>query len=219
MTEQDWLHCADLLPMLWFLEGKATDRKLRLFGCACCRRIWHELLNCVATHTKPEQNYRAVETAERYADGKATPEELTSCLVDPPCGYAAPAAFFGTAGSPLDLIDVVNSAADAVAADDQKLYRIEEQAQVTLLRDIIHNPFRAISADPIWLTPTVLALAQAAYEHRKLPGGTLDPNRLAVLADALEEVGCTDASLLGHLRSAGPHVRGCFVLDLLLEKA
>jgi hypothetical protein len=59
-------------------------------------------------------------------------------------------------------------------------------------------------------------LARAAYDHRILSAGTLDPTRLAMLADALLDAGCDDADLLGHLRSAGPHVRGCFVLDALL---
>jgi hypothetical protein len=63
----------------------------------------------------------------------------------------------------------------------------------------------------------VVALAQAAYDHRTLPSG-LDRTTLAVLADALEEAGCTDPDLLIHLRGPGPHVRGCWALDLLLGK-
>jgi hypothetical protein len=68
-------------------------------------------------------------------------------------------------------------------------------------------------------TPAVLALAAAAYDNRVSPAGTLDPDRLAVLADALEEAGCTDTRILGHLRGPGPHVRGCFALDLILDKS
>jgi hypothetical protein len=59
----------------------------------------------------------------------------------------------------------------------------------------------------------VVCLAQATYDNRTMPAGTLDPARLAVLADALEEAGCQDAEILGHLRGAGPHVRGCFLVD------
>jgi hypothetical protein len=62
----------------------------------------------------------------------------------------------------------------------------------------------------------VVKLARAAYEARRLPAGTVDGARLAVLADALEEVGLTDAEVLTHLRSGGPHVRGCFAVDVLL---
>jgi hypothetical protein len=64
----------------------------------------------------------------------------------------------------------------------------------------------------------VVRLALAAYEERSLPGGTLDHARPAVLADALEEAGCTDPDMLAHLGGPGPHVRGSWVLDLLLNK-
>ena len=94
----------------------------------------------------------------------------------------------------------------------------ELKAQVPLLRDVFGNPFRPISINPIWLTSTVTNLAQTAYDERILPSGELDPARLAILSDALEEAGCDNAEILNHLRGAGPHVRGCWVLDLLLAK-
>jgi hypothetical protein len=87
-----------------------------------------------------------------------------------------------------------------------------------LLRDVFGNPFRRLPRVTGWRTPDVLSLAQAAYDERILPSGELDTTRLCVLADALEEAGCTDADLLAHLRSSGPHVRGCWVVDLLLGK-
>jgi hypothetical protein len=86
-----------------------------------------------------------------------------------------------------------------------------------LLRDIFGNPFRPLVVDRAWLPPTVVALAQAAYDEL-LPSGELDRDRLLILADALEEAGAT-GEILDHLRSAGPHVRGCFVIDALLGKA
>jgi hypothetical protein len=64
----------------------------------------------------------------------------------------------------------------------------------------------------------VVSLAQAAYDERDLPSGHLDPGRLAVLADALEDAGGSDPDILGHLRGPGPHTRGCWVLDALLRK-
>jgi hypothetical protein len=76
-----------------------------------------------------------------------------------------------------------------------------------------------VAVNPSWLSAAVVAVARAAYEERQLPAGTLDAARLAVLADALEEAGCTDAALLGHCRGAGPHVRGCWVVDALLGQA
>src|SRR5262249_40384407 len=79
------------------------------------------------------------------------------------------------------------------------------------LRDIFGNPFRPVSLDSAWRTSTAVGLATAAYEERILPAGTLDRDRLAVLADALEGAGCDSADILSHLRGLGPHVRGCWV--------
>jgi hypothetical protein len=90
--------------------------------------------------------------------------------------------------------------------------------QCRVVRCIFGNPFRPVCIEPAWLTPTVTALATAAYEERILPSGELDPPRLTVLADALEEAGCTDAALLDHLRGPAPHVRGCWPLDLVLGR-
>jgi hypothetical protein len=90
--------------------------------------------------------------------------------------------------------------------------------QAAILRDVFGNPFRLPALDPSWRTPAVLALAQAAYDQRALPIGTLKPKRLAVLADALEEAGCTDTPILGHLRGPGPHVRGCWAVATLIDK-
>src|SRR5262249_28262495 len=87
-----------------------------------------------------------------------------------------------------------------------------------LLHEVFGNPFRSISFVPSWRTTAVVTLARAAYDDRVLPAGTLDPDRLAVLSDALEEAGCDNADVLAHLRGPGPHVRGCWVLDLLLDK-
>jgi hypothetical protein len=98
----------------------------------------------------------------------------------------------------------------------------EEAEQAGLFREMTGNPFRPATADPAWLAwrdGAVVKLAQAAYEERLLPAGELDPTRLAILADALEDGGCTDADILAHLRGPGPHVRGCWVIDLLLGKS
>ena len=84
-----------------------------------------------------------------------------------------------------------------------------------LLRDIF-NPCRPVTIDPAWQTAQVVALAQAAYDQRELPAGHLDVTRLAVLADALEDAGCDQADILGHLRGHGPHVRGRWAVDLIL---
>jgi hypothetical protein len=94
----------------------------------------------------------------------------------------------------------------------------EARAQCGLIHDIFGNPFRSVSLAAPWLTPVVLKLAQAAYDNRLLPSGLLDNTGLAILADALEEAGCTDPDILSHLRGPGPHVRGCWPVDLILGK-
>jgi hypothetical protein len=75
-----------------------------------------------------------------------------------------------------------------------------------------------LALDPSWRTPTVLGLARAADEERISPNGSLDPARLAILADALEDTGCADVRLLNHLRNHDHRLRGCWVVDALLNK-
>jgi hypothetical protein len=91
------------------------------------------------------------------------------------------------------------------------------------LRDIFGSrPSRGFDAEPGWLAgndETVVKLARASYEKRSLPSGLIDPARLAVLADSLEDAGCTDPELLSHLRGPGPHVRGCWAVDRILGKS
>jgi hypothetical protein len=190
MTEAEWLACTKPHKMLAFLRGKASDRKLRLFVVACYRRIWPLLTE--------EGSRRAVETAERYADCEATKEEIASAH---------------------DAFRAAGVAAARVAAGAAK--DAEYKCQAAILRDIFGNPFSAASIDASWLSwndGTVRNLAQAIYEERQLPEGTLDNARFAILADALEESGCDNAKILAHLRGPGPHVRGCWGADLLLGK-
>jgi hypothetical protein len=94
----------------------------------------------------------------------------------------------------------------------------ESRNQCRLVRDIFGNPFRPTTLDPTCRTAAVISLATAAYGERELPSGHLDNARLRVLSDALEDAGCTDQAILDHLRAPGPHVRGCFVVDLISGK-
>jgi len=242
-----------------------TDRKLRLFACACCRAVWHLLTD--------ERSQHAVEVAERYADGLATQEELIAAwkaawdVASAAASDVASAAAWSTASAAAWSTAwwTARAAANAVAR------AAAWGAQAALLRDIAGNPFRPVVVDLAWLTPTVVTLASAAYEERLTekacperwcagtgmvgPSGTLDPVRLAILADALEEAGCAEEDctacgghgwtgeislvserwarttvcesckgtgrcnpLLIHLRSPGPHVRGCWAVDLVLGK-
>jgi hypothetical protein len=167
-----------------------------------------------------------------YRGGRTLPDRIDRLAGADPVVNAANAAQFAILSGEAsvkpsveqprpDTADFIAFAADyavkAVAANAS-----EPAAQAGLLREVFGPlPFRKFRIDPCLLAENgglVVKLAQAAYEHGLLPGGELDPARLAVLGDALEDAGCTDALLLGHLRSEGPHVRGCFALDIVLGK-
>ncbi len=223
MNEQQWEECRNPDQMLEFLGDKTSERKLRLFACACCRRIWHLLPRCVMIGEEEREVCRhALVTAESYADGQAAQDDLARMPPNPLAIYSAPAAFMAAAGQPLDVGEVIRDAAEAASRDQDdaqdRWYEAEQQAQCRLLRCLFGNPFRPVSVDPAWLTSSVLAVAQAAYDQRDLPAGNLDPIQLNILADALEDAGCTDSLLLGHLRGHGPHALGCWALDLALGK-
>jgi hypothetical protein len=188
VKEKQWTTAKNPRNMLRLLHGKASQRKLRLFAAACCRRIWGQLTD--------ERSRRAVEVGERLADAEATTKGR------PAAEYATMHRAWWAAW---------NSAEAACKHAGAK-------AQADLLRCIIGNPFRPVTLSPGWRTPQVVALAQAAYDQRELPAGTLDLARLAVLADALEDAGCSDELLLGHLRGGGVHVRGCFAVDAVLGR-
>ncbi len=253
MTETEWLACEAPRRMLRFLQGRVSDRKLRLFACAATRgRLDVARQRGVAGGGEETE----LEVAFRYADGRATEAERQA------------------AASPLGVCQRCAAGAVnmALALDHSP------QAQAALLREIAGNPFRPVGSErarrrpgdkrgleseparlrkvrpaervaatavaaadagerlsgtpaaapgragawgheapgpadrlDAWLTPTVRALAETAYDVR-------DWTLLQVLADALEEAGCDSADLLGHLRSPGPHVCGCWAVDLVLGK-
>jgi hypothetical protein len=87
----------------------------------------------------------------------------------------------------------------------------ESACQCDLLRDVFGNPFRSVTLDPSWRSPTTTSLANVIYAERRF-------DDMPVLADALEEAGCTNDDILDHCRGPGPHVRGCWVVDLILGK-
>src|SRR5262249_37771730 len=149
--------------------------KCDLFVVACCRRIWHLLTD--------HRIQSAVETAERYADGQATEEKLFSAAQEATnvvCApqqaaarYAPKAAMLTVSGNPVEpwgtASVVASTAARAVARDPvRKLTEeewasaraVERKAQADLVREIIRNPFRPLTVDPSWVTPTVRTLAQ-----------------------------------------------------------
>lgn len=229
MTEQEWLTSGAPLTMLQFLEGRATDRKLRLFACACGRLAWNPFV--------PRFVVRATAAAEAFADGKIdgaalarvyelargavtaiAPDRLADPGYLPHILYAAmcavtPVAFHGaSAGSRA----AVRAATDAwfggtISIPNLPGAQEELAAQADLLRDIIGNPFREVAFDPAWRTSDALALANAMYASR-------DFSAMPILADALQDAGCDNDEILNHCREPREHARGCWVVDLLLGK-
>jgi hypothetical protein len=212
MTEAEWLACADPDPMLEFLGDKTSDRTARLFACACCRRIWHcleprerELVELAERVAEGEEGLPSEDLGEAYSVGEAA----AMCTLSPDARVAAG----GAAEYASDQVGL-DAAGEAAFNDYAPRILAERRLQADFLRCIFGNPFRPVTVDPAWLAwngGTIPKLAEAVYQERAF-------ERLPVLADALEEAGCSEADLLGHLRSPGPHVRGCWAVDLLLGK-
>jgi hypothetical protein len=214
VTEQEWLACADPTPMLEFLRGKASERKLRLFSCASVRRYWGMF--------QDNRSDRAIEITENYADSRKRQypwrrfiqrwqEEASPIIVEL---FDLDAFLSAKTISVLEMESARRPHAQSSGGE-----AAERGKQIAFLRDLFGNPFRPVSFDAAWQTPTVVALAQVPYKERALPSGELDTVRLAVLADALEEAGCNNPDILDHLRGPGPHVRGCWPVDLLTGRS
>jgi hypothetical protein len=110
--------------------------------------------------------------------------------------------------------DVARAMEMALAVVEIRLDKDEAEyrALPVLIREIFGYPFRPVAANPAWLTPTVLQLARGIYESR-------DFSTMPILADALQDAGCDNADVLKHCRDAkATHVRGCWVVDLVLGK-
>jgi hypothetical protein len=201
--EADWLRWREPRILGDYLTRMGSPRKGRLLLCAFARCFLDEMsyLWC----------REAVETAELFVDGQTGRDELEAAsrrlwslllsgpkqerwakIVDPVSRVLAPRPYcYSTAVTPA-----------------------EKRAHCDRIRDIFGNPFRRPTADPFWRSwreGTISRLAQGVYDDRAF-------DRLPILADALEDAGCDNAYILAHCRSDGEHVRGCWVVDLLLGK-
>jgi hypothetical protein len=235
------LRCLPSCPRL-------TPRTARLFAAALCRRIWGHIsdgrsrrsvevaerhADSLASDAELAEAAQAAGSAkDEAAVARAAPWESTT--------YAAwraaydPRLRMTNAPEHLTVLEALHgvSAAAAFAVDPPEQIpvesfspgaMVERAAQAELMRDLFGSPFRTPpDIDPNWLAwdgGTVRRLAESAYLERPLPSGALDPARLGVLADALEDAGCANGDILSHLRGPGPHVRGCWALDLILGKS
>jgi hypothetical protein len=229
MTESEWLAWSDPLALTsYLLPGKITSpRKLRLFAVACCR---------LGEHLVPDEAIgKALAATERYADGLIQLKTLLrysrACWEgykretikgNPAGANVARAVRTASSGgnylhTPREmaraLATATVSAEGTVAVQSAIIHALERMSD--LLRDIVPNPFRPLPAhDAAWLAANgglAGRLASSIYDERKF-------GELPILADALEDAGCTEAALLEHLRGPGPHERGCWALDVVLGK-
>jgi hypothetical protein len=232
MTERDWLDGDDVGTLLLHLPHERRDRrKLTLFACACFRRVANLL---------PGDFVQALDAMERSAEGMLTRGELDQLLSTLGPSLDQRGVFQRDEDSDFEVADSAGPSAAAMAAVFNALNvmsrqwaptfegpvqlaafaarradgRDEAPAQLALLRDVLGNPFRPVPVAPSWLSANngaAVRLAQTIY----LEGRFAD---LPVLADALEEAGCSDRDVLGHCRQPGLHTCGCWVVDALLGK-
>jgi hypothetical protein len=209
MTEAEWFTCTDSTEMLELLRDKASDRKLWLVVAACAR----SLLNAFG-----DKQEVWAEVLERYADGRASagdvfrvhsPEFLVKSLY--PNGLVPP----NVIGPAWDAAKRAAITATDFTHPEPRDNTDKEMASVChLVRDIFGSPFRHLAGSSFWPlcgNGKLRNIADAIYADRAF-------DRLPILVDALEEAGCHDRDILGHCRQASPHVRGCWVVDLVLGR-
>jgi len=204
MTEAEWRNAIEPHGMLAFLRatGMMGERKRRLCAVACSRRVWH-LIDAAGR--------RAVEVAEQFADGLANAEELRAARLA--CqGAGGHAAWYAAATNADVAVRNAARSAQAGVAHAAEVEIGELLAQADLVRDIFGPlPFRAQSVDSAWRTASVLELANDIYRYRTF-------EQMPALSDQLEKAGCDNEEILSHCRGRATHVRGCFILDLILGK-
>jgi hypothetical protein len=232
VTEAEWLASADPEGMYRFLyehhgasRRKVGKRKTKLFACASCRLYGDALSD--------PRSVAAVEHAEALADGTADPTQ-TAALAEGarralleatkaprslgvsvwnvPAVRAAEAAF-NVVTAPAGRADGHWAYRNQMESDAEceRAWREQRRVLADLLRDIFGNPFRPVAVSRKWLTSDVRALARGVYDDRAF-------DRMPILADALQDAGCDNDGVLSHCRGGGPHVRGCWVVDMVLGK-
>ncbi|MDB5305862.1 MAG: hypothetical protein JWO38_64 [Gemmataceae bacterium] len=247
MTEAEWLACDDPTPMLEFLRLEGNDRKLRLFAVACCHRIKKARYDSIETTHLLEAIERFADGSSSSTELESIRMAGQQASILKWRGAGDPvfeAEGAVNALWPLLRVEEVIRQASAIAGYEASLGRVEEasrqkrrfrwwksrrklsrdehrdihaqgvkteRAVYRLLLQDIFNPFRPVTPDPAWQTSTAVTLARQMYDSR-------DFSPLPILADALQDAGCDHPNILAHCRGDGPHVRGCWVVDLVLGK-
>jgi len=243
MTEQEWMTCTVPQTMLKWLAGRwrrrlsrwcglaaspSTRRRLWLLAAACCVRStqgitipnWDDELRTLVALGQGEIEFEQFESFLNH-DRRAwvTTEDWVMWRAESAGKHRALRVAWEAATH-----EAATTGKECVLDWGKVMpeWTEERKAQSHCLRDIFGNPFRPSPPLPhavlAWNDSTVTRMAQGIYEDRKMSEGTLDPARLAILADALLDAGCEDEELIRHCRAEGPHVRGCWAVDLILGK-
>lgn len=215
MTEQEWLAGSDPFRMVQYLiQEKASPRKLSLFGVACqrCSRDYHRVADATEERIHPDDGLKAFQQfVQSWANQRSGQNQISGTTKG-----AILYCIFGNPFRPVTLppgptCEVCGGSGDIAAFNGEGWDGCPSCSWTRYAVGTGRQPCP-------WLTPTVLRLARAAYSER-LEGGQLDPARLLILSDAMEEAGCpgdAPSPLLEHLRSSGPHWAGCWAIDLIL---
>lgn len=200
--------------MLEFVQSKTNDRKMRLFACACCRRFWDVLPD--------DRCRRFIETVEKYADGLVSDADLDRAYfaaedaaketgnvhADNLIGLYGACATYEYQDSMRGVI--AERAAKLMASDSPYGITAEQAAQSTILRDIIGPaPFENCTFEPAYRVAEAIAIAREMYEACVFLN-------LQRLSEVLQHCGCANSTLLSHCQQVSPHVKGCWVVDLVL---
>jgi hypothetical protein len=212
MTEAEWGACTNPQRMLEYVPFKVSKRKWALIAVAVCRRIRHLLPD--------NESWQAAEAAESWSDGLLSLRDLNLMkkkslpqLGETPERSTLAYCAAHAAASPGKQNTCRAAALSRHAiVDTGGTAEIEETHQCHLIRDILGYPYAAMGNISRWRSGNVVSLAEAIYTERAF-------DRLPILADALEDAGCDHADILEHCRGPGPHVRGCWVVDLILGKS
>jgi hypothetical protein len=248
MTEQEWFACEAPQKMREYLEekGRVRERKLRLFACACCRRaarwfldpVQHAAVDVLEKYADgaatTDELAAACTDASQFDEGHVLLSEeredvrqdylaaayhaaqaVAQATSDDRPGTDEPTYFhrlYDTIMHSVEAAGFGSVVEDPAHGRSLPAQATERRVLAALLRCVMGNPFRLPSFSAKWRTDTALSLARQMYESREF-------SAMPILADALQDAGCDNEDILSHCRDTQlPHVRGCWVVDLVLEK-